>query len=519
MIEIGYDLRVTDGSACAPVAGSLEVGIVAPSESEIKNAPWTLWFEEARKRRFSALQRYSGRGIGGRDGPLRAAALVEAALGEESAGRPLRAGFYWRTAHAALPEAWLDDQGWKSFVGQVLWPLHWALVRGRLGGTDAPIAGDAIWKHADWIEALAAKRDDLAAADQEELSALRMHRARAVMATSPSEAVGILKSLHEASPGNRRWVLELAEAYIEAAGKALNTKSATASAIEKVLHTIVEAMARLREETCELRLVELEARLRQALAVQMANQGSLEKALVEQRKALILDPNLDNAGENWEGLVQAMKSLQRSADDTRERLRQNSQLTLNAEGQSMLRVATTGFQLVNEFAESEAAVAMETGRHQAILKHCWTEAGGTDFAHAGEAPQAVLTALSEVLDEAPPSPSEVRTAWRQRVEAHPELRPLPVERAEGYLLRRLFPDDPGTPARHAEPEPQLWAAPKIAPAARRASRDKEPFQGWLYSREDSRVKLQCALAIVAVLVFGVMSLREWRNGSAAIFRL
>jgi hypothetical protein len=81
-----------------------------------------------------------------------------------------------------------------------------------------------------------------------------------------------------------------------------------------------------------------------------------------------------------------------------------------------------------------------------------------------------------------------------------------------YVRRRLFPDDsPASPAPSTGRIPAISPGPSIPVGTATSQRDREPFGAWLYSPCDLRIKTQCVLAVVLLILAVSLGARDAIN--------
>jgi hypothetical protein len=455
---------------------------------------------------------YSGRFLTGDESVARVVRLVELACEAERQSRPRRADFFWRESHDALRAQAAQGGDWPAVASDIFWDHHVAFARGSLEGKDVGHLSpdDRAFAHAGWMRQLV----DLFAADAvrvQDLETLLSWKLDALQrAERSADARDAAVDLARLFPARPEYIARATDLQFAITSRLLEASGKNVREAENALRSGIARLTELRNSTRpHPNVLEGEAALRHALAVRLANSDRLSEALVESRRALTLDPSIKDGADVFNKMVELMRQLQSQAETVRaERRRGNRQLT--AAGHALLADATRGFTLLETFSKSEEHARLQSLREQALALFVWRAAGlGEPTSDDARVPQ-LLEALAEILQAPPQTPAEVTSAWSRAIALRPNLQGLDTRGVDGYLRRRLFPDDPGTPKLEPTDAARLLSeGPSIVVDSRRTGwRDQAPTKAWLYSGRDLRVKAQAAFTLVLVVVTAALGARE-----------
>jgi hypothetical protein len=484
-------------------------------EVDRKRIPLDGWIEAMSKPLMPSWKLYSGLGVTGHARVERVLKLVDMARRAELEGRALRADFFWKEAHLSLRASWLQGGEWIRVAREVFWETHWALVRGGLRDKNPEdIRSDArAFVHLGWIRSLETLLPEESAASRSDLeAALRLQVHTLERAARLKEAWKRAGELQQLAPENSEYPSRAAEIQMAIVSKALDASGDDITEREQALRSAIVNMTRLRGgERPILSVLQAEAVLRQQLAIALANDDRLSDALLESRKALALDPWLEGGKETFEKLVEFLSQMQEQANSIREEVQAGNR-QLSSKGEWLLREAERGYGPVNAFLESQEYQELTALYEKALTNHVWREVSLADPEPEDSRPKDLIEEVSRILTEKPEDPAALEAAWNEAVDRHASLQDLNPVAAVAFLHRRLFPDDPNAP----EPLQTRWVAqlsdgPSIELPPERSKRDGEPFEGWLYSRSDLRVKFQCVAALLLIVTAFLFGVREVIN--------
>jgi hypothetical protein len=473
------------------------------------------WLESYRDVPLPEWRLYSALGMTGRAHVARAVKLVDLARKADVERRPRRAQHLWTEAHRCLRANWGSGREWMEVAREVFWETHWAFVRGLLRGKEGHEVGadDRAFAHLAWIQGLAdLLPSEAAATRQDQEAVLRMQLDALENGGRLDDALRAAQELRRSSPGNPEYVARAAKLVFGIASRDLEANGKDAARQARALREGGDHLAELRRSgPPQILVFELEATLRRAHAIRIANGQRWSDALAECRKALTLDPHLDGGEETWKQLVESMGLLQKQMEDVRERLRSGGS-QLSPAGAILMREADQGFGPAEAFLGSEEHSRMVEQREAALALMLWREAGLPETAPDDPRPRELMGASAEILSDPPPEAGGLGDRWQRAAAGRPLLAEVDADSALVPLRRRLFPDETSdSAAPTAARLPDLGEGAWIAIADRPAGRDGEPFAAWLYGRRDLRIKLQCLLAVVAIAAAGLVEVRETLN--------
>jgi hypothetical protein len=256
-------------------------------------------------------------------------------------------------------------------------------------------------------------------------------------------------------------------------------------------------------------LFEMLGHLYHLRAVKLANSQRLADALVAVQKALTYDPSLEEAQATRTKLVEMMQELQSHMQEAVAELAQRPGATLNEQGRRMRDDAQQGFGPINAYLESSELERISTALSNARARRVWQSIGlSTPIERWDERSHALLEGLSRVLENPPADRTAVPLAWTAVATPQADLAELDPVPICTFLERRLF----GGEAETTEAVEQALVAPTAPPVLTVAPAQRhirgEPLVYWLWSGQDLRLKLQIAVALVAVLVVGGLTIRD-----------
>jgi tetratricopeptide (TPR) repeat protein len=481
--------------------------------TEDRAIPLQKWLDHWNNLKLPDWKLYSGYGVNGAARVGRVVRLVDLAYQAETGGRLRHADFFWKEAHQSLRRAWSEGGEWVNVAREVFWETHWGFVRGGLLNKKSQDinADDRVFTHVGWIRQMAELLPVEAANMREDIEAVLLLKLDALArAEKLEEAAQTGKLLIELVPERPEYFSRTAELYLTIGFSKFKANSNNAVKQENVLRSAITELEVLRQKSRpNLAVLQTEAILRQTLGISLANSGQIADALVESRKAMALDPSVEGGEENFNKLVDLMNQRQQQMKAVQDTLSLGNR-HLTTEGQRMLEDSRRGFSPVEEFLRSSEYEVLSNQYMDAVALLVWRSAGLMEPDENDPQPREFLKALTDILNNPPKTPEAIEKSWQGAAAKYPSLVSLSSKSVHGYLHRRLFPDDPGAPApQHTGCVPKLSKGPIIEPAARPAARDGEPFRAWLYSRYDWRIKIQCAAAIVLLMIAVSVGVRDY----------
>jgi hypothetical protein len=252
---------------------------------------------------------------------------------------------------------------------------------------------------------------------------------------------------------------------------------------------------------------ELLSGLYQLRSGRLAGCGYISDALVDAHKAVLLSPGSVEAEANRNALAELMKSTQAKMREFEESKAAQPNARLNSWGQFLQAEAAKGFGPFNEYAESAQARATAKASLVARARELWREMGLPVPADSfDERALALLKAVEDALADADEGGQDIAASWRKTAAGNAELAGVDELKVCSYLLRLRFGEVEG--GREPEAPAPADDAPAMPVRDGATSRRGEPFDYWLFSREDMGAKVRAALAVLLLFFVGALWARE-----------
>jgi hypothetical protein len=241
-------------------------------------------------------------------------------------------------------------------------------------------------------------------------------------------------------------------------------------------------------------------------AIRLGNGGLVAEGLVAVEKALIYTPYLRDAVVTRSHLTQAMERLSEYATQVKAQLARNRNTRLNPEGRKVLTQSQKGFALREWYLNSKYASSARKAVQVAEAMTVWRNIQGLPDPSDEQQAIALLNGLNTILKHPPANPEALPAAWQTVVKAHPELTNLNAESIHTFLKQRIWKVEPPTPI--VTPTSQTEQPPLLKPFHATPQPSREPFLAWICSRQNLGLKAQTAIATIALLIVGNLSLYE-----------
>lgn len=263
-----------------------------------------------------------------------------------------------------------------------------------------------------------------------------------------------------------------------------------------------------------LTIFELLGDLHHLRAIRLANGNDFPDALVSVQKALTFNPFLEKAKEDKEKLIELMNGFISQMESIEADLAKQPGRILSAEGLKMKYQASRGFGPMNEYIESEEAEETVENHHSAYARRIWNIIGLAEPDDQwDQTAKSLLHSLGEVMNDPPSDKSGIKKAWKEVSAEDETLASLNSELICAFLDRRLFGGEENAEAEKTST--MLPEDPQILESAFEERRGGgEPFEYWLFSLQDMRLKIQAAAAVVLVLVGIGLATREFLHRQA-----
>jgi hypothetical protein len=260
-----------------------------------------------------------------------------------------------------------------------------------------------------------------------------------------------------------------------------------------------------------LYIFDLLADLHHLEALKLVHAGYLAESLVAVQKALTYNPYFKQASATRYKLSKIMEELTskvRAAQRFQWREPKDDQKTKHLKDQ-----AKKGFTLVTAYLESGEAKAIKNDVAVANAISIWRDIGLPE-SEPNWKKQAIilLPQLDLVLTNPPQNKSDIAELWQGITTIHPELAELDSQVIHRFLEGHIFGSEDETEVVKPSPKPQQ--DPLLLPISTRRQFGTEPFLGWLFSRQNIRLKLQAVIAIILVLTAGMVTIQDLSIRSA-----
>ncbi len=235
-------------------------------------------------------------------------------------------------------------------------------------------------------------------------------------------------------------------------------------------------------------------RLYSQLAVSLAKKGHISHALLAAQKASTFSPS-DYHADLLNELTQVMQQIQEEAEihDFRGvRFKQTEAFLLDE-----VRV---GFRLLKEYTDSDECRNMGKARQVACAMTLWQRVGlpkppDRETERAGK----LLAAIDAIFESSVPTLNEAIHKWYELSRKDTDLAEVEHQRVISFLTGHILKCE-ATPA-----QPENVATYVLEPATTTpVAQSGQPFDFWLFSRRDLRLKIQVVTAIVLLSVAGVL---------------
>jgi hypothetical protein len=455
------------------------------------------------------------------------------AMAAELAGQWQRADFFWQLLHTEFkalsgkPEAWetlvlcvanrpevalLNDPGQLRLrlVDEILIDTHCAFYNGQVQQAEKLTLEDRAFVHVDYIKGLLtwsglAGDALLSVLGPSEETRLTLYKE----ARKWEQALQVCTDMLERFPDRTDYQDKLVELHFSST--LAKVKNGTSERENRADATMllggIDRLEQMRKSyPYNVLIFDMLGYLYHLRAIKLANGLQLADALVAVQKALTYSPSLEEAYETQAKLVEMMENLQSQVQSLMAELAQRPNATLNEQGRRMQREASRGFDPLNAFLASEAAQITEA-LHSARGRDVWQRIGLP--APAGrwdERARALLEGLGRVLAMPPEDPSGLAAIWADVAAQHTDLADLEPSRICTFLERRLFGEEQDQAA--TQTMVPLPVPPILTVVPTKHRRGGEPFDYWLLSRQDLRLKVQAAVAIGGLLVAGGLTVSD-----------
>jgi hypothetical protein len=392
----------------------------------------------------------------------------------EQAGQWRRADFFWQRLYAKLASTFQSDEDWQSLaaslaaqnpeleiladplklqaslIEELLIDTHAAFYNGQAESSAELTVNSRLWSHLDYILKIL---EISALSPQAKLDCVGVAaEARFSLlkkAGQRQQAIALCLLILKFAPEAIEWQERLTEL---AAFHFLDTddahrRTAGSAHSNETLQKGIEYIEYLRQTySLNLKAYDVLSGLYSSVAVNLANAGHLSSALVAAQTALTFNPASDNAAQILSKLIEEMEQLKDLAQGMKTEVSTNPATRLNDAAISMLDEARLGFEPLERYKRSAEARRIEEA---------------FEVAKAG-----VEKKRSDTLRQ-------------------------PGERSRGFNKLAGY-------------------VPSLASRTAAAKQLGEPFDYWLLSKKDLRLKLQTLAAVVLLSMTGAFALKDMR---------
>jgi tetratricopeptide (TPR) repeat protein len=388
-------------------------------------------------------------------------------------------------------------------------------VRGGLSDKDPRDVKpeDRIFAHVGWIQGMADLVPTETSAQREDLEAALLIQVDALERAGQLEhAVKVVQHLLQLTPDPSEYLSRAASIHFNIASRELEQIKSNDGKRERVLRSAITELHSLQQSyQPNLSLLQAEAALHQILAIHLANTDRISQALVESRTALTLNPYIEEGEENYKKLTELMAQLQEQMEKVSNELREGNR-QLSPAGAKLMADSSLGFGPLQDFVQSSEYRELTVLCHDALAFHLWRTAGLRDVDADKSRRDGLLNIVSEVIADSPEATAALDQSWEEARVRHQDLMEPESKAGLEYVRRRLFPDDPTvSPAPNTARIPAISVGPSIPTGTASPAQDREPFGAWLYSPCDLRIKAQCILAVVLLILAMSLGVRDAIN--------
>lgn len=232
------------------------------------------------------------------------------------------------------------------------------------------------------------------------------------------------------------------------------------------------------------------------LTVSLAQKGHISQALVAAQKAVTFSPSDHNA-DLLSDLTKLMKQIQEEAQ-----IHDFLGIRFNQTEAFLLDEVRVGFRLLKEFTDSDECGKIAEARRIASAMTLWKRIGlpkppDRETERAGK----VLAAIDSIFDGSVPTSNEVIQKWYELSRKDQDLAEVEYKRVISFLAGQIWKCDP-TNAQPENPATYVLEPATTTPARQTAP----PFDYWLFSRRDLRLKIQVVAASVLLFAAGAVFL-------------
>lgn len=281
-----------------------------------------------------------------------------------------------------------------------------------------------------------------------------------------------------------------------------------------------------------LTVYELLGHLHHLRAIKLANGRQLSDALLEVQKAVTIYPTSIVFNETRGQLIEAMKNLRTRIDQVEQEIAGQYNATLSAEGQLLQREARRGFGAMNEYAESQEAKQIYDRFLIANAHQLWRTIGlevpinDEKTGDWDDQSLRLFNAVTHVLNQSPATGSDIAAQWQALSQKDIFLASLDAEVIGAFLQDRLFGSEEEQKNEAESKSVDKTYVPPADPiilttAPRRGRKSGEPVAYWLFSRQDTKLKVFAAAAAVILCLAATLWLRDvwYRRTRDSAFRV
>ncbi|HEX3869725.1 MAG TPA: hypothetical protein VHV77_04730, partial [Pirellulales bacterium] len=400
-----------------------------------------------------------------------------------------------------------------------------ALINGRLTSDTWPAADDRANALLDGLCEIVctAKLDDTLATWRCELQLTGLRRFDG--AAKWNEAIGFAQQLvfqsRDFEPFQEQLFYTLLRAGLAEAGSP-KTESDSLTAAHALLKRIEQGEAIRAQYPYCYEAYEVLAILQTSRAVCLANGDRPAQALVAAEEALAYRPGWEDALKARQRIEPLLRQLQERMESVRSQLGsrwENGQLrtmTLNLEGQLLANEANRGTSLRDEFIGSQQRRDRLEQWQVARNRKLWRRIG-LEVPESGwdERAAALDRATDLLLQKKPTNAVELFAGWQEVADEYPELR---IETFDAMKVLEFFAR--GGRAAEAPAPPPAGDPPVLAePATASRSGNHLPFETWMFSNRDMKLKamVAAAAAMVCLAAWSTVSTRRTLQAREAAY--
>jgi hypothetical protein len=477
---------------------------------------------------LGTLGRLMGIGLESADRVRRLLRYLDLAIDAELTGKLDRADFFWHEVHRQMDALAKHPQTWKTaveavaeragvplplppeqmfarFTKEVIVDSHGAFLCGW-SGAKVSWARQRVVAHLAWIRRVIAWTD----LRQIEQSALLGPPTIAEIEACERDgdwkrAETLANDLLLRFPETTAYQNIMADVYHKRAisYSVKNNKKGTEDGATVIAQATYRLKKLRQEYPHNLYLFQRIAELHLLRAQRLSTVGRLSEALADAQAATIYQPSVAESEATLVRLEAEMQALRvQAAQPETERPALSKR-----QFEQLQREAAQGLRLADAFRRSDEARSVAEDLPVALGRQAWEEADLGPLERYDLRPLALFEALETIQHDYSENASQLAELWSRVAQDNPHLAALHTPSVLALLQKRLC----GTTSQVlGEEATSTWYTQAEAPPVLSETRQSSfPWLYWLCSRQDRRLKLQCVVAVLLVVIAAGIAFTEY----------